>query len=347
MKTSNKPFIRKVMSLQTCLVIVALAALVLAYVSSSGQKQRRAVRLLREHGAQVFYSNPSRGQDDRDPNPTGSWLVSLLGPDAFYSVTWIEIRNAKLNDSLAESIGACVDLQFLALDGTDISDIQMRAITRSKKLANLYLDSCTLSDAAMGYVAENQALTALSFIGSMVPSSGLKKLAQLGRLKTIDLSGTSITDDDLRSLCASWREVDQLYLNQTQITDNGLIPIGTMPSLGMLDLNRTKVTDDGLKHVANLSKLTSLSLNGNRINDDGLVHLQSMKTLFQIYLNGTDITVKGFVTIAQLPNLRFLSVKDTAVTEEALKKLGVDYPNVFTGDPADFTDFEPSGDINH
>src|ERR1700722_3821041 len=60
----------------------------------------------------------------------------------------------------------------------------------------------------------------------------------------LDLSKTSVTDEDLQSL-TSLKGLKVLKLNDTEITDEGLKHLFNLESLQALDLGGTKITDAG------------------------------------------------------------------------------------------------------
>jgi hypothetical protein len=84
-----------------------------------------------------------------------------------------------------------------------------------------------------------------------VTDDGVKELAALTNLTTLDLSGTRVADEGVKALTA-------------------------LTNLTELNLFATKVTDAGLKHLAALKKLTVLNVYGasSRVTDEGVKELQ-------------------------------------------------------------------------
>ena len=87
-----------------------------------------------------------------------------------------------------------------------------------------------LSDRSPGAVAE------------WVRSLGGKAVMEEGRLTTVSLSGTRVTDAELRNL-------------------------GKLEGLTALDLSGTEISDFGLEHLARLGKLEDLNLSGTAVSD--------------------------------------------------------------------------------
>src|SRR5207249_1994353 len=57
--------------------------------------------------------------------------------------------------------------------------------------------------------------------------------------------------------------ITDIDLNDTQVTDAGLVHIRGLQELKYLRLKQTRITDEGLTHLSGLKKLGSLSLEGS------------------------------------------------------------------------------------
>jgi len=65
-----------------------------------------------------------------------------------------------------------------------------------------------------------------------------------------------------------------LYLNNTDINDEGLKHFSRLPRLQQLYLDETKISDDGLKHLDNLTILLELSVRNTHVTFDGVQMLK-------------------------------------------------------------------------
>ncbi|MFO1093656.1 MAG: hypothetical protein U0992_10135 [Planctomycetaceae bacterium] len=72
------------------------------------------------------------------------------------------------------------------------------------------------------------------------------------------------------------RGIERLYLDETQITNVGLLHLRGLSSLKLLSLDNTGITDDGLAVLSKFKSLESLSLKGTGIDGSGLAPLQDM-----------------------------------------------------------------------
>jgi RNA polymerase sigma factor (sigma-70 family) len=107
---------------------------------------------------------------------------------------------------------------------------------------------------------------------------------------TVNLAGTKITDDDLKSLSA-FPKLQTLYLHHDPITDAGVSNLKGLSSLTALDLFDTRVTDAGLEHLAEwMPCLESLELSDTRVTDSGLRFLKGLHRLRRLDVRKTKVT---------------------------------------------------------
>ena len=160
----------------------------------------------------------------------------------------------------------------------------------------------------------------------------------------IVLSGQDITDEMLSEKVKVLTNLERLYLDDTQITDAGLVHLAGLSNLKDLNLDSTQVTDAGLVHLKGLTKLTGLSLgypnrNGifeeifwktqpgadhhddTKVTDAGLVHLKGLTNLEWLDLMNTKITDAGLVHLKGLTKLRNLNLEGTKITDAGLVHL--------------------------
>lgn len=131
----------------------------------------------------------------------------------------------------------------------------------------------------------------------LVTDAGLRDLACLGQLATLNLYGTAVTDAGLKELAA--------FKNLTR-----------------LNLCKTNVTDAGLKHLAGLAKLAALNLSETAVTGAGLKDLAGLPDLVDVGLRKSAATDAGLKGVAALRRVRDLDLRDTAVTDAGLRELG-------------------------
>jgi hypothetical protein len=101
---------------------------------------------------------------------------------------------------------------------------------------------------------------------------------------------------------AGFKELRELNLAHTQVTNAGLVHLLELTALEQLTLNYCKqITDAGLASLAGLSALRKLDLRlCSGITDEGLVHLQGLTNLQNLDLAGVKGVREGGRQLADL-----------------------------------------------
>ena len=90
------------------------------------------------------------------------------------------------------------------------------------------------------------------------------------------------TDDGLRYL-VDLKELRQLILGKTLVTDAGLVRFQLLPQLKDLRLDGTSVTNDGLVHLEGLTQLKELHLKNTNVSAAGVEGLKKNIPACQIF----------------------------------------------------------------
>ncbi|TWU04376.1 TIR domain-containing protein [Stieleria varia] len=148
---------------------------------------------------------------------------------------------------------------------------------------------------------------------------------------TLRLSGPDVTSETLLDLgdvtqgrlckISDATQLRGLSLYDTQIDDQALELVSTLPSLTLLRIERTPVTDRGMEHLPKLQNLEDLWLSGTEITDRGISSLRSMQRLEQIRANDTRITDDAIPAILEISRLKELHIERTGITEKGIKRL--------------------------
>ncbi len=122
--------------------------------------------------------------------------------------------------------------------------------------------------------------------------------------------------------------LEQLYLCDTKVTDDGLASASELTRLQFLNLRRTGLSDVGLGHLSRLTGLRSLLLGNTKVTDAGLVHLKGLTSLEVLDLDSTNVTDAGLEHLKGSASLKQLSVKGTRVTDAGVDELRKALPNL-------------------
>jgi internalin A len=181
----------------------------------------------------------------------------------------------------------------------------------------------------------------LEFRNVKITDAGLKELAGLRHLVTLNLGGTAITDAGLPAL-AGLTNLRNLRLSGTKITDAGMKELASLKSLDMLIMDDTAITHVGIKELAPLKNLRWLVVPDQSVTDQTLRTLREMNMLhiipsafpqgglkrntpediFAFDLYGTAVTEDGFKELVYFKNLHSLEIRpESKITDRTLAAL--------------------------
>ncbi|QDU93574.1 leucine-rich repeat domain-containing protein [Lignipirellula cremea] len=100
---------------------------------------------------------------------------------------------------------------------------------------------------------------------SKITDEGCKLLAYMPGLQTLRLYDTQIGDDTLKVLAANNRQLSELSLSNTQVTDKGAASLAALGNLRVLKLDGTAVTDAVFPPLLALRRLQRLSLQNTAV----------------------------------------------------------------------------------
>jgi hypothetical protein len=178
-----------------------------------------------------------------------------------------------------------------------------------------------LRGARLWWNNENRVIGA-SFKGADANDHAIALASALPGLRTVVLVATpqsQLTDDGLAPLTTlPALELLSIYGNRT--TDAALVHVGQMRKLRTLVLN-CDVTDTGLETLSGLTNLEQLDLTQSKITDAGIVSVKNFVKLKTLILNGTRLTNESLSTIAELKTLENLYLGDTSIDDAAVASL--------------------------
>ena len=100
-------------------------------------------------------------------------------------------------------------------------------------------------------------------------------LKRLAHLRTLCLSGTPITNENLAEH-VDYSDLIVLDLSRTSVTDAGMVCLEQAIQLEWLNLDGTRVTDAGIHHLFPLVNLRWVSLRDTPVTDEGMQQLFDM-----------------------------------------------------------------------
>jgi hypothetical protein len=231
-------------SLRTFVIIITLLGIWLGYISFRAREQREVVARIKELGGKVEYDYQTEKNPQKSP-PGWPWLRRLVGDEYFQ------------------------DVAVVNLDGTKVSDADLRLICKLRRTERLYLGMTDVSDEGLVWIRGMSQLNQLGLIRTKVTTKGICALPQ--HWKVLALEDTSVGDEALSNLsgCSS------LSLNNTRVTSQGIKELAESKTLGILTITGTAVDDAAVPYLANIKTLRLLDARDTKISGEGLFTLRN------------------------------------------------------------------------
>jgi hypothetical protein len=131
---------------------------------------------------------------------------------------------------------------------------------------------------------------------------GDERMGWLDGIASVAADKTSFGDAELACL-RGLADLEELSLNETNVTDDGMRYLEDMPSLRYLFLNHTRISSAGLAHIKGLRNLESLSLVNTDVGDEGMKYLAELSHLEYLDVCRTRVTDDAIPHIKQMPAL--------------------------------------------
>lgn len=214
-------------------------------------------------------------------------------------------------------IAGYTPLRSLSLRG--ITDADVRRLGGLQNLQSLGLYDSPITDEACATIGRFPLLQNLWFengagpLSAQITDEGLKSLAGLSQLRSLNLHSSEITDDGLAQI-GQLTALTHMTLIDTQIRGHGLSHLSQLPGLRYLQLQNSPLEGDCLQRLAACPSLQILALYGSTVTDDMLPALIPVRSLQYVYLFQTQVTVDGCrALLKERPDLRILGPDDRLV----------------------------------
>jgi hypothetical protein len=138
-----------------------------------------------------------------------------------------------------------------------------------------------------------------------------------------------VTDEGMHALCGRLPALKILLLyGVTSLTADGLLAVGGLTALRMLDLSSCNVTDAVLRELRGHTELSTLTLyNCTLVTDVGVRELRDLTALRTLDLSScTHVTDVGLQHLMSLPVLSDLYLYDTSTTQAGRNALKAAFP---------------------
>lgn len=144
--------------------------------------------------------------------------------------------------------------------------------------------------------------------------------AQDAWLENLLIDEGQLSDQGLKAI-VDLPNLSHLRLRQSPIGDLGLVEIAKLAKLRVLNLPQSQVTAGGLRALAKNTTLRSLRLGGDRLDSTAAQSLAELKTLTSLHLIDVPIDDAGLKVIMTLPNLQSLYIDGSEITQQGWDQL--------------------------
>jgi hypothetical protein len=144
-----------------------------------------------------------------------------------------------------------------------------------------------------------------NFRPAAADDEGFAALAWFTTVREVEAPLARVTSDGLRHL-AALRGLETLNLDGASLVDDrGLVHLKGLPRLRYLTLDGTSVGDEGLEHLRDVPALQYLSLAATRVTDAGLATIRELPQLRTLLLGYTKVTPEAAAELSRsCPHLK-------------------------------------------
>ena len=118
-----------------------------------------------------------------------------------------------------------------------------------------------------------QYLHRIELQGKLIDETLWKEVSVLTEARTVSLSETNVTDDDLNYLRRFWN-IRDLYLSNTSVTSEGIKSLTQLTTLETLIISNTSIDDRAIESLTQLKNLSTLNVWGTNISTSGIDQLR-------------------------------------------------------------------------
>jgi hypothetical protein len=165
-----------------------------------------------------------------------------------------------------------------------------------------------------------------------VPSSDAATIGHTlglsGRLTTLELSGRSLSDDDLRAIAALSPSLRRLDLIDCRLPHSTAKTIRRLENLEFLFLVDCSLNSDIYDAIASLDNLVWLRIVGANPSDEDIGRLGTIqRRVSVVILEGPQLTDACVASLVQMPPPSMLTLIDTQISADGERRLREAFPD--------------------
>ena len=145
---------------------------------------------------------------------------------------------------------------------------------------------------------------------------GFAKIAEIESVEFLDIRNTNVTDESI-PFVNSLPQLSIIQTARTNITEVGLVKLLDKPSLNHVKFNASLLSDKVIDEFNARPKFVALSF--DEINSTQLLLLKDLANVDALHLEG--LTEAEVPALCQLTSLKYLTIKHSALSRESIELL--------------------------
>ena len=253
-----------------------------------------------------------------------AWIQAVGGTvqrDKSGEISEVDLTSTWTTDDDLAKIATLTRLRRLNLSYTKITDLGLEHLRPLEFVTYLNCYYCEyVSDGGIAFLKQWTNLEYLNVRGSEVTSRVFEHLANMKKLRMLDVGFSRVNDDGFDAL-ASLEKLEELHIGGDKMTGLALPLLRLLPSLRHLDVNGSQRTDSGrwglmltdvnIDSLSALTQLEVLNIGGAAVTDVSMKALAPLVNLHTLDLSRMDLTAQGLDALTRLPKLRRLNLRQT------------------------------------
>ncbi len=233
------------------------------------------------------------------------WDISEIFPQAFPPLRRIERLGIfccrQLPPEAFRTLSYCGELRVLDTFA-ESDDSAVEHLVSLQRLEVLSIPCIHLTDTGLANIAKLKQLKAFCGLVDKATPEGLKQLSRLPKLQHVDIGPL---DDDKLVALASCRQLKCLNLCGCTGTAKGLAQLlSNLPNLELLSLRNAALDDLGMMAVGQLASLRMLDISFSKVTDIGFQALRGLPNLEHLRAENLGLTDKSAGVFLTLPRLK-------------------------------------------
>jgi Leucine-rich repeat (LRR) protein len=160
---------------------------------------------------------------------------------------------------------------------SNVKDDVMAALpTATPNINILYMPGCKqITDAAFSHVSKLKKVNNFFARDTQFGDQGMAAISSLPNLMIVQVGNTRVGDAGLLKYCDQKSPVDRLVIDNTKVTDKGLVNLYKLPNLRSLSLTADNITDASVPSLIKLKKLQGLGVRHTKITPAGIDRIRA------------------------------------------------------------------------